>query len=109
MGKYLLWILLGIIAAVVFVLAFNYVREHARPMIYSPAELERMERGTLTDTSTVVVTLDDNRFHRPGCPEIYGVTERITYRAALSKGVRPCPVCVGEERRHSEDRRRGGG
>ena len=97
MGKSLLWIIPGVIAVVIFVLAFNYVREKAKPLVMSPAELQQMETGALKADDMVVITMDDNLYHRPGCPKIRGVSERTSYETALRKEVHPCPYCVSED------------
>jgi len=96
MGKYILWILLAAIAVVVFVLAFNYVRDQARPPLPSPEELERIETEALSDLDWVVITLDDGLYHRPNCTQIRGSTEKVVFKVAREQGLRPCPVCIGE-------------
>lgn len=94
MGKYLMWLLLAAIAVVVFLLVFNYVRREARPLIESPEELMQIEKGELTNVTEVIITLEDSRYHRKGCPEIGGATELTTVRVAEMNGVRPCPYCI---------------
>jgi len=96
MGKFLLWIVLGILAVVVFVVVFDYVKKEARPLASSPAELERLETGKLSPSDIVVITMDDDHYHRPGCPGIRGTTEKVTLRNARDQGLKPCPECLGE-------------
>jgi len=97
MGKYLVWLILGIIAVVVFVFVFNEVKESARPLEMSPAELDRRERGEESDSDMVIITLEDERYHRHGCNRIFGATEYIPLELAKSKGVEPCPICFPED------------
>ena len=97
MGKYLLWIVLGAIAVIVCILAFNFVKKEARPMAMSPAPLEKMETGRLGSEDEVIITLDDGLYHRPGCPQIRGTTQKTIFRVVVEQNVRPCPDCLGTE------------
>lgn len=47
----------------------------------------------------VVVTLSDNICHIPGCLKINandGNTEKMKFGKALGRGIRACPLCVGD-------------
>jgi hypothetical protein len=91
MSKYLLWIVLGIIAVAVVYLAFNYVKKEAQPTVMSPAQLDEMTRA-FSDEDMVVITLDDEVYHKPHCRRIRGATEKVILRLARERA-NPCAVC----------------
>ena len=56
-------------------------------------ELNRM----LDSNTRITVTLKDNKIHVQGCREIAGVTEKMTYRKALSRYYTHCNFCFDED------------
>ncbi len=96
MSKKIFLMLFSLMAILIVVQIFHVVKREARPPVMSPAVLKKIEIGQIPDDFEVVVTIDNNRYHLPGCKEIYGVTEKIEFRAARSKGVHPCPYCISK-------------
>ena len=100
MGKYLILIVLGIIGVVIIVLLMKCAKENFRPLAMSPEEIEQelrqAIREALRDDDMVVVSMNNDMFHRPGCTKITGITEKITYEAALNRDLKPCPHCIGD-------------
>jgi len=97
MAKFLIWIVLGIIAVVIFINVLNWAREDAQPFVMSPGDLERLETYGLSRLSEVIVTLKDSRFHHSGCSEISGDTLWITLEQALQENTQPCSVCIKKD------------
>lgn len=96
MGKTISWILLIVLAVVVFYLALNFVKDKALPLVTSPEEFEQMEQAPLTSKTEVFITLDDNTYHVRGCPYIKGPTEKIFLEAAERMDLSPCVYCIKE-------------
>ena len=94
MAKKVFLVLLAVIAVIVVVQVFLWVEEKAKPLAPSPADLQELKSTQLTNESEIIVTMDNNRYHRPDCTKIYGVTETITLEEARSRGVHSCPICI---------------
>lgn len=94
MAKKVFLVLFALMAILIVVQVFRTVKREAQPLVMSPSDLQKLESSHLTDESVVIITIGDNRYHRAGCEKIYGVTEKITLKAARSKGVHPCRYCI---------------
>ena len=45
------------------------------------------------EADEVVVSPGGTRFHRPGCPQVRGATQRVYREEAKGRGLQPCRVC----------------
>ncbi|MFN3821863.1 MAG: hypothetical protein ACK4OO_05970 [bacterium] len=97
LGKVAIWVGIVIIGVVIFLVAFNAVKKHAQPLVMSPEKFQELETGELTDETDVIITWEDSRLHRIGCPYIKGAKEKVKYRAAKEQRLNLCPYCMGEE------------
>ena len=91
--------LLVLIIVVGFVV-FSAVKKETvimKPIVMSPEELEKLETNALADDDFVIITLDNDRYHRENCSHISGPTEKAIHRVAVDRGAQPCLYCIGEE------------
>ena len=65
---------------------------------------DRIEKMKLLGTQPddrVIITLDDERYHRPECPRIRGERKIVFQRTVSNLFVSPCPYCfMGAEEKN---------
>lgn len=96
-GKVVIWVGILTIGVVIFLVVFNAVKKQAQPLVVSPEKFQELETGMLTDETDVIITWEDNRLHRIGCPYIKGAKEKVKYRVAKKQTLIFCPYCMGGE------------
>ncbi len=97
MGKYLIWILIGVIGIAIFVLVWNSMQNNAADMAGDYSSFGDLQVGELDENTPVVVTFEDKTYHRAGCGEIKGSYERFTLKEAKEMGAKPCSICIRKE------------
>jgi len=54
------------------------------------------EQVALQDDDEVIITLDDNVYHRVTCDKLRGPTQKSAYGSVIGVN-EPCPFCVGQK------------
>ena len=89
--------MIGVIMVVILVLVFKSVKENARPLAMTPDEIESAMKANLTEDDLVLLSMNDNYYHRKVCSHINGPTEKVVLYLAEEKGGKPCPYCIDVE------------
>jgi len=91
MGKYIQIAIAVIIVVALIYFAVNLFNKSAAPYLAGGKGNEGAL--VLQDDDEVIVTLDDNVYHKVTCEKLRGPTEKSSYRAV--KGVNEaCPYCI---------------
>ena len=89
-----IWLLVRIVISIVIIVLLSVFHIFD---FFCASSVPRLSNCELDPNAKVIVTLNDNTGHIPGCVEITVPTETMRYGAAIGDGIKPCQVCINED------------
>jgi len=92
MGKAIQWIIAAAVAVAILLVVVKIFKNTAAPLLSGSDKVEHVSKP-LSDDDDVLITTDDNIYHRTSCVKLRGPTQRSTY-AAVKDEYEACQFCV---------------
>jgi len=94
MKKTIQYVILGVIAVVIVVFAVNMFKKTAGTLLGGGEEGAVTVKALAADDE-VIVTSDNDTYHRVSCDKLRGPTYRSTY-AEVKDNMEACPSCLAK-------------